>query len=85
MTTAGNQPAANDEAEHWREAARLRDEHPGWVVVWLARNRRYKAYKRMPGARRDTALTATTAARLATEIRNAERAAVRPVTPGARK
>ena len=65
------------DAKCWQEAARLRREHRAWVVVWLARERCYKAYKRMPGARRDTALTATTAGDMATQIRRAEKAAAR--------
>jgi hypothetical protein len=73
-------PAAEtgDDAACWREAARLRREHRAWVVIWLARERCYKAYKRMPGARRDTALTAPTAGKMAEQIRAADKAAARP-------
>jgi hypothetical protein len=60
------------DAACWREAARLRREHRGWVVIWLAREGRYRAYKRMPGARRDTALSAGTAQDMADQIRRAE-------------
>jgi hypothetical protein len=75
---------AGDDAVCWREAERLRREHRAWVVIWLARDRCYKAYKRMPGARRDTALSAATASKMAERIRAAERAAARPArqTPG---
>ena len=66
------------DAKCWQEAARLRREHRAWVVVWLAREHCYKAYKRMPGARRDTALSATTAGDMATQICRAEKAAARP-------
>jgi hypothetical protein len=75
---SGRPPDSGDETEHWREAARLREEHAGWVVVWLARDRQYKAYKRMPGARRDTALAASTAADLSAQITDAEQAAGAP-------
>jgi hypothetical protein len=79
-------PAAEtaDDAACWREAARLRREHRAWVVIWLARERCYNAYKRMPGARRDTALSAATAGQMAEQIRRAEKAAARPArqTPG---
>ena len=62
----------------WREAARLRREHRGWIVIWLARDGCYRAYRRMPGARRDTALSAVTADDMAEQIRRAEQATARP-------
>jgi hypothetical protein len=71
----GGPASAADEAERWREAARLRREHPGWIVVWLARESRYNAYRRLPGTRRDTALTDPTADGLASQIVSAEQAA----------
>jgi hypothetical protein len=55
----------------WQEAARLRHEHPGWVVLWLARIRQYRAY-RLRG-RRDTVLTASTPADLTAQINRSER------------
>ena len=45
---------------------------------WLARTGQFRAYKRLPGARRDTSLTAGTADALATRITAAEQAAARP-------
>ena len=57
-----------------REAAQLRAAHGGWVVIWLARENCFHAYKRMPGARRDTALAAPTAQDMSGKIRKAERA-----------
>ena len=30
---SGDQPAADDDAGRWREAARLRREHPKWIVI----------------------------------------------------
>lgn len=59
----------------WREAARLRKEHRGWIVVWLAPEDCYRAYRRLPGARRDTALSAATAGEMAALISQAEQAA----------
>ena len=53
-------PAGDDDAGRWREAARLRREHSRWIVIWLAPIRRFRAYARLPGTRRDTALTAAT-------------------------
>ena len=63
-----------DDDDRWREAARLRRDHPRWVVIWLAPTRQFRAYGRIPGARRDTALTAITADELATQICQAEQA-----------
>jgi len=65
----------DDEAGRWREVARLRREHPRWVVIWLAPLGQFRAYARLPGARRDTALTARTPAGLAAQISHAEQAA----------
>jgi hypothetical protein len=68
--------AAEDEnAWCWREAARLRREHPHWVIIWLSPAHEFRAYGRLPGARRDTALTASTTARLAALIGQVEEAA----------
>jgi hypothetical protein len=61
---------ASGDADRWREAARLRDERPGWVIIWLARTREYRAYQDSQ-SRRATALTAATAADLAAQIRQA--------------
>jgi hypothetical protein len=65
----GSEP---DDAARWREAAVLRGEHSKWVIVWLASIGRFRAYRRLPGARRDTALTAATAAALSDDITQAE-------------
>ena len=72
MTAATGSPAQDDGC--WREAARLRREHKGWVVVWLAPLNCYRAYRRLPGARRDTALSAATAEEMAGLITQAEQA-----------
>jgi len=71
-------PPRGDDAARWRDAARLRAEHSGWVIVWLARTGQFRAYKRLAGARRDTSLTAATADALATKITAAEQAATHP-------
>jgi hypothetical protein len=63
-----------DDAERWREAAALRQQWPKWVVIWLAPIQRFRAYRRLPGARRDTALTAPTVRDLATLISQTEQA-----------
>jgi hypothetical protein len=69
-----------DDAARWREAAELRGEHPKWVVIWLAPAGRFRAYRRLPGARRDTALSDPTAAGLADQITRAEQAARSPAS-----
>ena len=74
-------PATSADAECWRDAARLRREHRGWIVIWLARNNCYRAYRRIPGARRDTALSAATARDMAKQINQADRAAAQRARP----
>jgi hypothetical protein len=66
----------------WREAARLRLDHPGWAVLWLAAAAEFRAYRRLPGQRRDAALSAPTAEGLAEKIAQAEQPAR---TPGRRE
>ena len=69
----GDPPAAvDDDAGRWREASRLRREHPRWVVIWLAPIRQFRAYARLPGTRRDTALTDPTPVGLVAQISLAE-------------
>jgi hypothetical protein len=58
--------------------SRLRGSHPKWVIVWLAPAGEFRAYRRMPGARRDTALSAATAGDLAEAIRQADERAPGP-------
>jgi hypothetical protein len=65
-------------AECWREAARLRREHRRWIVIWLARDNCFRACRRTPGSRRDTALSAPTAHDMAQQISQADQAAARP-------
>jgi hypothetical protein len=75
---APSRGAADEDVACWEQAARLRAGHRGWVVIWLASEARFRAYRRLPGARRDTALSAATAAEMAILIGQAEQAAVRP-------
>lgn len=78
MTPGRAVQAQQGEDACWREAARLRREHRGWIVIWLAAENCYRAYRRLPGARRDTAISAATAAEMADLIGQAEQAATRP-------
>jgi len=68
----GRQGAVVVDGERWREAALLRRDHAGWAIVWLAEAGEFRAYRRLPGARRDTALAAATASDLAAQIGQAE-------------
>jgi hypothetical protein len=67
--------AADNSAARWGEAAELRREYPGWVVIWLAAFAEFRAYRRMPGARHVTVLTAATSQEIAAQIDQAQRAA----------
>jgi hypothetical protein len=69
---------SEDDGACWREAARLRREHAKWIVIWLASAKQFRAYRRMPGARRDTTLSASTPEDLAAQMSEAER----PRAPG---
>jgi len=68
------QSAAADEAGRRREAARIRREHPGWVVIWVARAGRYCAYP-LFRAPRGTALAAATPDELAAQMDRIQQAA----------
>jgi hypothetical protein len=72
--TTGN-PSQQDNDARWREAARLRAEHRSWIVIWLVPDRCFRAYRRLPGALRDTALSAATSAEMASLIDQAEQSA----------
>lgn len=78
MTAPGIMPGGpssdKQDAQRWEEAAQLRREHRGWIVVWLASDSQFRAYRRLPGSRRDTALSAPAASDLAALIIQAEQA-----------
>jgi hypothetical protein len=67
--------STDSDDQRWREAAQLRAGHRAWVVIWLAPANCFKAYRRLPGARRDTAISAATPAEMAALIGQAEQAA----------
>jgi hypothetical protein len=68
-------PASDHDAARWQEATRLRAEHRSWIIIWLAAEHCFRAYRRLPGARRDTALSAATSGQMADLIGQAEQAA----------
>jgi hypothetical protein len=78
MTAGPGSQVRQDEDERWREAARLRSGHRAWVIIWLAAQNCFKAYRRLPGTRRDTALSAATAGEMAALITQAEQTVGRP-------
>jgi hypothetical protein len=64
-----------DDAARWQAAKQLRAEHPKWLVIWVARTRRFHAYRlaaAQPGARE---LADAEPAGLAAQMQQAEHAA----------
>ena len=72
MSTGEPGAASGDDADRWRQVARLRNEHPDWVIIWLAATGEFRAY-RLSEARRADGLIAATAAGLAEQISRAPR------------
>ena len=66
----GQEKEQND--ERWREAASLRAQFRGWVVIWLAAENCFRAYPRSSTARRATGLTAPSSADMAELIKHAD-------------
>jgi hypothetical protein len=75
---SGREPdTAGQDAQNVRAAARLRDQRPGWVVVWAAPLRRYSAAP-LFRAPRGTHLRAATTDELAVLMDQVEQAARHP-------
>ena len=66
-----------DDAACRQEAARIRQERPRWVVVWLSRERLFRAYPKFR-APRGTIASAARPEELAAQMDKAELAARRP-------
>jgi hypothetical protein len=64
-------PALITDLPQWREAWRVRREHPRWAVLWSASAGQYLAYRRSC-KQRDAIFTAVTPAGLAAQIEQAE-------------
>jgi hypothetical protein len=64
-------PAGDEDAGRWQQAAQLRVEHPGWIVLWLAYLGQYRAYPLVQDRHR-TIVTAAAPGDLAALIRQAE-------------
>jgi hypothetical protein len=73
---AGSVLAGDDDAARWREAARVRGEHPGWIVLWLACLGQYRAYPLVQDRHR-AIVTAADPGDLAAMIARAEQASPR--------
>jgi hypothetical protein len=71
----------DDDADRWREAIRLRKEHPGWIVLWLDRLQQYRAYPLVQNRHRKI-MTAPDPADLATLIQQADLASARKPPAG---
>jgi hypothetical protein len=84
MTAQGTGDRAVDDADRWHEVARLRRRHSGWVIAWAAEVAEFRAYRRLPGTRRDTAVSAATADDLSAQIGQAGQATHRPPSPAPR-
>ena len=74
VSPSGDQPD-DDDSWRWQEVSRLNGQHPKWVVIWHRERSEFRAYGRLPGARRDTALSALTPTRLSDLITQTEEAA----------
>jgi hypothetical protein len=75
---AGDAALARDEdAACWQAAKQIREEHPRWVVIWLARIGQFRAYPKF-AAPRGTAPTAKTPGELTAQMEHVEHTARRP-------
>jgi hypothetical protein len=45
----------DDDAACWQAAKQIRQEHPNWVVIWIARIGQFRAYPNVRSAARDRA------------------------------
>ena len=68
---------ANDDASCRQAAAKVRRERPAWVVIWVARTSRFRAWP-LFRAPHGTGLTATTPDDLITQMLQVEQAAQAP-------
>ncbi len=65
---------SGDDAACWQAARQLRAEYPKWLVVWVERTQRYRAWP-LAASRAGDGLTDTSPAGMAAQIEQAGRAA----------
>jgi hypothetical protein len=70
--TAGSGQEKEENDARWREAAALRVRFRSWVVVWLAPESCFRAYRRSSNARRVGDLTAPSSVGMADLINQAD-------------
>jgi hypothetical protein len=71
----------DDDAARRQAAKQLHNEHPAWLVIWVARTQRFHAY-RLAASQAAPGLADTEPAGLAAQIERADRAtAGRRTTP----
>jgi hypothetical protein len=75
-----NSPPAIDKSDlpYWETATRIRQERPLWVVIWLAREDRYRAYPKFRAPAGMTSANGTTPEELLADMDRIEGAARRP-------
>lgn len=78
--TAGSGQEKEENDARWREAASLRARFRSWVVVWLAPESCFRAYRRSSNARRVGGLTAPSSADMAELIKQADASRTREKT-----
>jgi len=77
----GNSTSADDDDQaRWAAVARVRKERPGWVVIWLARKREFRA-RPLFRAPRDTVAAGATPEELTARMEEIQRAAGRLMRP----
>lgn len=71
---------SENEAAQWEAAARVRQERPGWVVIWLARKGEFRA-RPLFRAPPDTVAIGATTEELTAQMDQIYQAAGRPAIP----
>lgn len=81
MTVASYMPEmVPDEAARWEAAARVREERPGWVVIWLTRKGEFRA-RPLFRAPPDTVAIGTTPEKLIARMDEIRQTTRRPSRP----
>jgi hypothetical protein len=73
----GPDSGSDDEAARWEAAARIRRDHPRWVVIWCARKGEFQA-RPLFRAPPDAVASGTTPEELIVQMDRIQRASERP-------